>query len=61
MSSWQRFAEAFLDWDVIVQYLPAIGSGLIVTVEIAALVVICGIVLGLVLVVLRSYRITVVN
>jgi len=55
------FAEAFLNWEVILQYLPAIGRGVIVTIQIAILVVISGIALGLLLAVVRSYRITLVN
>jgi len=61
MTSWQRFLDTFFNWPVIQQYLPAIGKGFLVTCEIAILVVVCGIALGLTLAVIRAYRIRPVN
>jgi len=61
MTGWERFADAFLNREVILQYLPAIGRGLLVTVEVAVLVVVSGIALGLLLAMLRAYRIAPVN
>lgn len=61
MSGWDRFAEAFLNWGVIVQYAPAIGQGILVTIQIAILVVVSGIGLGLLLALIRSYRIAPIN
>lgn len=43
------------------QYLPDIVTGFFVTCQIAVLVVLCGLALGLVLAVLRSYRIAPIN
>jgi polar amino acid transport system permease protein len=61
MTQWERFLDTFFKWDVIVQYLPAIGRGFIVTCELAVLVVICGISLGLILALIRSYQIKIIN
>lgn len=61
MTQWERFLDTFFKWDVIVQYLPAIGKGFIVTCQLAILVVICGLCLGLVLAFVRAYQIKIVN
>jgi polar amino acid transport system permease protein len=61
MTRLERFLDAFFNWEVIAQYLPAIGKGVIVTLEIAVLVVVSGILLGLALALLRSYRLRVVS
>ncbi|WP_226893331.1 amino acid ABC transporter permease [Nisaea sediminum] len=53
---WERFVETFFRPDLIAEYSGAIGKGVIVTCEIAVLVVLCGIALGMALAVLRSYR-----
>jgi polar amino acid transport system permease protein len=50
------FVETFFKRDVIARYLPDILKGMLVTVEIAAAVVVTGILLGLVLALVRSYR-----
>src|SRR5216684_1167718 len=57
MDAWSRFLDAFFKWQLIERYLPAILDGMAVTVEIAAAVVITGILLGLVLAILRAFRI----
>jgi len=57
MDTWSRFLDAFFKWQLIERYLPAILDGMAVTVEIAAAVVITGILLGLVLAILRAFRI----
>ncbi|MBO6562553.1 MAG: amino acid ABC transporter permease [Nisaea sp.] len=54
---WERFVETFFRPDLIEEYAGAIGKGVLVTCEIAVLVVLCGIALGMALAVLRSYRI----
>jgi polar amino acid transport system permease protein len=54
---WERFVETFFRPDLIQEYAGAIGKGVLVTCEIAVLVVLCGIALGMALAVLRSYRI----
>jgi polar amino acid transport system permease protein len=51
------FVEAFLNWQVIERYFPAIMRGMAVTIEIAAAVVLTGILLGLILAVARSFRV----
>ncbi len=61
MGSWSRFLDVFFKWDVIERYFPAIVKGMVVTIEVAVAVVITGILLGLILAVVRSFRIRVVN
>jgi polar amino acid transport system permease protein len=61
MEAWSRFLETFFNPAVIERYLPEILQGMVVTIEIAAAVVITGIALGLVLAVLRSFEIRFVN
>ena len=60
-SRWDRFIETFFRQDLIDEYSGAIAKGMLVTCEIAVLVVITGIVLGLLLAMLRSYRIMPIN
>src|ERR1700674_4452592 len=57
MDAWSRFLDAFFKWELIKRYSPAILDGMAVTVEIAAAVVITGILLGLVLATVRTFRI----
>lgn len=61
MSRWDLFVETFFRPDLIREFWPAIARGVAVTVEVAALVVATGIVLGLLLATIRSYRIGAVN
>ncbi len=56
-----RFAETFLNWEVMAQYAPKIAEGFWVTVQLALAVVATGILLGMVLAVVRSFRIRLVN
>lgn len=56
-----NFADAFLNRTVIDKYLPDILWGMVITVEIAAAVVVSGILLGLVLAAVRSFRFRPVN
>jgi len=60
-SSWQRFTETFFNARVMLKYLPDILSGVVVTVELAVLIVVTGIAAGLVLALLRSFGIRPVN
>jgi len=55
------FLDTFFKPDVMVRYLPDILKGMVVTVEIAALVVVTGIALGLALALVRSLRLRIVN
>ncbi len=58
---WELFVDTFFREDLIREYWPAIAKGVLVTCEVAVLVVISGIVLGLLLAMLRSYRIAPIN
>ena len=57
----ERIAENFFDLEVMAKYLPSIIDGVYVTLHLAALVVISGLVLGLVLAVVRAFQIRPVN
>jgi His/Glu/Gln/Arg/opine family amino acid ABC transporter permease subunit len=56
-----RFADTFLNWEVMAQYAPKIVEGFFVTIHLAALVVVSGIALGLLLAVTRTLRLRLVN
>ena len=43
MSSWDRFVETFFNAKVMAKYLPDIAYGMLVTLELAALVIVSGI------------------
>src|ERR1051326_2685019 len=57
MDAWARFLDTFFQLRAIERYLPAILGGMAVTVEIAGAVVVTGILLGLSLAVVRTFRI----
>ena len=61
MSRWDQFVETFFRPDLIEEYWPAIAGGVVVTLEVAVLVVITGLLLGLLLAMVRSYRLRSVN
>jgi polar amino acid transport system permease protein len=61
MEAWSRFLDAFFKWEVIERYFPAIMKGVVVTIEIAAAVVVTGILLGLALAVARAFRVLAIN
>jgi len=61
MEAWSRFLDAFFNWDVIQRYFPAVMKGVVVTIEIAAAVVITGTLLGLALAIVRTFRLLAVN
>ena len=50
------FLDAFFKWELIERYFPAIMQGMAVTIEIAAAVVLTGISFGLLLAIVRSFR-----
>ena len=56
-----RIAENFFDLDVMAKYLPSIIDGVWVTIHLAVLIVLSGIVLGFVLAVVRAFQIRAVN
>src|SRR5438309_2445942 len=61
METWSRFLDTFFNWDVIERYFPAIMKGVVVTIEIAAAVVVTGTLLGLVLAIVRTFRLIPMN
>ena len=60
-SAWARFLETFFRPDLIEQYSGAIAKGVIVTCQVAGLVVVTGIAVGLALAMIRAYRIKPLN
>ena len=56
-----KFGETFLNWEVMAQYAPRIAEGFFVTLELAAVIVASGLVVGLVLAVVRTFRFRPVN
>jgi polar amino acid transport system permease protein len=61
MSAWDRFAFSFFNLEVARQYLPAILDGMLVTVALAAVIILSGVALGLLLAVLRTFGLRLVN
>ena len=61
MTAWERFVETFFKPAMIAQYWPDILKGVVVTVEIAAAVVVTGLALGIALASVRAYRLIAVN
>ena len=54
MSNWDRFVETFFNGRMMAKYLPDIAYGTLVTVELAALVIVSGLAAGLLLALVRS-------
>jgi polar amino acid transport system permease protein len=54
MSNWERFLDTFFNGRVMARYLPDIAYGTLVTIELAALVIISGLAAGLALALVRS-------
>ena len=54
MSNWDRFVETFFNAKVMAKYAPDIAYGMLITVELAALVIVTGLAAGLVLALVRS-------
>jgi polar amino acid transport system permease protein len=61
MDAWSRFLDSFFNGELIRQYLPSIAKGTVTTVEIAFAIVVTGILLGLVLAVVRTFRVRSLN
>jgi polar amino acid transport system permease protein len=57
----QRLTASFFDLEVMARYLPAIASGLRVTVEIALAVIATGLLLGMALALVRALQVRAVN
>ena len=61
MNRWDKFTDTFFNAKVMAKYLPDIAYGMLVTVELAALVIVSGIAAGLALALLRSLGFRPVN
>lgn len=61
MTNFERFVDTFFKWPLIVEYTPAILSGMVITILVAIAVVLTGLALGLVLAIIRSYRLRIFN
>jgi polar amino acid transport system permease protein len=61
MTGWDHFATVFLNVAVMRRYLPDILSGLVVTIELAVLIVLTGLAAGLLLALLRALGVRPVN
>ena len=61
MSTWDRFVETFFNAKVMVKYLPDILSGMVITIELALLIIASGLLAGLVLALLRSMGVRPLN
>jgi polar amino acid transport system permease protein len=61
METWSRFLDTFFKWQVMERYLPAILKGMVVTIEVAAAVVVTGILFGLALAIVRAFRVLALN
>jgi polar amino acid transport system permease protein len=61
MDNGALFIDTFFKPELIARYLPDILSGMVVTMEIAVLVVVAGVALGLALALIRSLRLHLVN
>ena len=61
MSNWDRFIDAFFNARMMAKYLPDIAHGMVVTIELAALVIAAGLAAGLALALLRSLGFRPVN
>ncbi len=61
MTDWDGFVFTFFNAKVMAQYLPKIIDGFVLTVCLALLIVLSGLALGLLLAVVRSFRITPLN
>jgi polar amino acid transport system permease protein len=56
-----KFADTFLNWEVMAQYAPKVLEGFFVTLQLAGAVVVTGIAVGLALAVVRTFRFRVAN
>jgi polar amino acid transport system permease protein len=61
VTNWERFIDTFFKPELVASTWPKILGGMVVTLQIAALVVVTGIALGLLLALLRAYRFRLLN
>jgi len=56
-----KFGETFLNWEVMAQYAPKVLEGFFVTIHLAAVIVATGLAAGLLLALIRSFRVRALN
>ena len=61
MSGWERFVDTFFNARVMAKYWPDILAGVVVTIELAVLIIASGLAAGLLLALLRSFGVRPVN
>jgi polar amino acid transport system permease protein len=61
MTNWERFLDTFFNGKVMAKYAPDIAYGMLITVELAALVIVTGLAAGLALALVRSLGFRPVN
>lgn len=61
MTNLERFIDAFFNAGVALEYLPKIGEGFVVTLQLGAVVIATGLSAGLLLAVVRAFQVRVVN
>lgn len=61
MTAWDKFLDSFFNARVAAEYLPKIVTGFFLTIELAALIIVTGLVLGLALAVVRAFGIRPLN
>jgi polar amino acid transport system permease protein len=61
LSNFERFLDTFFKWPIIVETAPKILNGMAVTILVGLAVVVTGILLGLLLAILRSYRLRILS
>ena len=61
MSNWERFVETFFNAQVMARYLPDILYGTLITIQLAALVIVSGLLAGLALALVRSMGFRAIN
>lgn len=61
MSGWDRFVFSFFNLEVARQYLPAILDGMVTTIGLALVVIAAGLALGLLLALVRTFRLRAAN
>ena len=61
MSGWDRFVFSFFNLEVARQYMPAILDGMVTTIGLALVVIAAGLALGLLLALVRTFRLRAAN
>ncbi len=56
-----KFLETFFNWDVMAQYAPKVVEGFFLTIWLAAVIVVTGLSVGLLLALVRSFRVRVLS